>query len=686
MNLTVDFETRSFIDIKKSGAWRYAEDASTEVMCLAIRVDTGVPFIWIPDYFAKVAGIPYLLNGRIALGHVEDLVLKAVTLEAHNAEFERAIWSNKMVPLGLPEIPIERWRCSAAKAAACSLPRSLDGAVKALGLPEKYQKDMEGHRIMMRLCKPKKPSKNSPGIWDETPEKLIKLFKYCQQDVIAEHTLSKEIPDLSPLEQQVWFLDQRINQRGFQVDRELVNAVMDMMAEEKDKQLKIFRELTGLNGPRQVQKLKEWCADRYVILTTMDKESVQEALDGELPDEVREVLIVRQKLSQSSTDKYNAFANMVCTDGRLRGSTMFHGAGTGRWAGKGVQPQNMPRKAYNDFELLVGLLIKRDKEMVELLYDSPMTAASKSIRNVITAAPGNNLICADLSAVEGRGLAWLAGEEKILEDYRNGLDPYKVVAATILGIKYEDITKEQRSHPGKTAELACGFGGSVGAAIQFGATGSDKEIKDNIVKPWRENRPETVKFWRALQSAAVHTVQTGETTKVNYIKFMMKGRFLCMRLPSGRLIRYCDPWVESQMVYCYIVQDLETMELDLEFKSKPDLTIGERNPDRDFEAYVIKFWGVDAKTKQWCRQHTYGGKLSENCTQGMCRDFLSEGMLRLDPEFPIVLHVHDEAIGDVSPEKADLERFIPLLTIPPTWAPDCPIDAAGWVGFRYRKD
>ncbi len=660
MKLTIDFETRSEAPIKKTGAWAYAEHPSTEVMCLAAKRDDAPPVIWIPETFLRLLpadhGLPV-----VGEGEVRSLIAAADIIEAHNAGFERAIYTFQMPAEDWPAIPARKWRCSAAKAAAYALPRSLEGAGAALGLP--ITKDAEGHRIMLKLCKPRKPTKHNPAVWHESPKELMILFNYCLRDVEAEHCLSNALRELSRAEQKLWFLDQEINERGVAADIDAAEAALALIEKHQAALEAELRRITagGVVSGKQVAAMLAWVNGHGADLPDLTAETIRNALANPngLPADTRRVLEIRRALALSSPAKYQAIIDRANSDHCLRGLLIYHGASTGRWTGSGVQPHNLPRGAFHDTDGCIELIKQGDLPTIELLYGDPMTALSACIRPMLCAAPGCELMAADFSSIEGRVLAWLADEKWVLNAYRDGRDMYVVNAARTLGLPEEEITKEQRQHYGKPGELACGYQGGANAVRAFGAGKdlTDEEIMEKIVLPWRNARPNITQFWQDMERCVIRAVKTGETVYYRHLlKWAVRGRFLYCRLPSGRLLAYYKPCLR-----------------------KREMPWGKAKRQ-------ISYTGVDTYTKKWTRQYTYGGKLTENLVQAVARDLLAEAMLRLDDAgFPIVLSIHDEIVCETAEGFWSLEEFENLMVQTPEWAEGLPIAASGWRGPRYRK-
>lgn len=694
MELFIDFESRSPLDIKKCGAYAYAEHPDTEVLCLAVKVDDGDTDIWVPLEFD-------FRGAALANFRLRELIEAADHIHAHNAGFERCMWTEHMVKRrGFPEIPISKWDDTAARAAMCALPRSLDGACKALGVSQ--QKDAEGYKLMLKMCRPRalrkkerdtlaaelgmteeevkseakailsalKCDPRAPGklrpdyhrffAWHESADDLVRLCRYCIQDVEAEYALAQELPPLPKMERRIWELDQTINDRGILCDLVSVEHAEAIIEAHEEKLLDELRGLTGLSSAKAVAALKGWLKDNDCGVEDLTKQSVGDALKGDLSPEARRVLEIRQSLGKSSTAKLAAFKAYACKDGRLRGMMLYHGAATGRWAGRGPQPHNLPRGDEIIAHLQdqsIALYPVRDPGLLDAVMGEPLNVISSCLRGMLVAAPGHDLIAADYSAIEARGLAYLAGEETVLDAFRNNLDLYKVAASGIYKKPYEQITKTERS-VGKTCVLACGYGGSKGAMLAFGADRlgmSDEEI-DSAVAAWRESNPNIVRFWYALTEACAKTVKEGVETRYRQIGFRMRGKFLQMILPSGRPLWYYAPRVQQV-----------------------------RMPwGKDKE--MVTAMTVDSLTKQWVRRPLGHPILSENATQAFCRDLLALGLIRCEAAgYRPVLHVHDEIVAEVPEGWGSVEEMEAIMSEVPKWAEGMPISAEGYRAKRYRK-
>lgn len=672
----IDFETRGTIDLKLCGVHVYAAHPDTEILMCAVKVEDGPVGVWWPkESFPHPVWEPRW------------------TVVSHNAPFERAMWWGKMDEYSVPLI---NWEDTAARAAMCGLPRSLDGVTKALDLA--HTKDDEGYRLMLQMCKPKRLSKKellalaaelglpaeqaeaemkfildrlkvdpeAPGYlrqdyrrfykWKEDEVSLQRLAEYCKADVMAEYELDKVLPTMPAQERRVWELDQKINDRGIKVDVAAARNAIALIAKHEDA---LTQELQALTGGAVKTAKQSAALAQYLGSGNVTKQTILDTLLTEEDPVKRRVMEIRQSLGQSSVAKFQALLQATGSDGRMRGMFMYHGAATGRWSGKGFQPQNLPRGNAARFENpddIIAAMELRDPAIVDIIWGDPIEAAANCLRGMLVAEAGKSFAAADFASIEGRGLAWVAGEEHVLQGYREGLDPYKVDAAAIYRVAYKEITKPQRQ-VGKTANLACGYMGGVAAMKRFGADRmglSDEELQD-IVTKWRTGRPATVQLWKDLDDAAMRAVQFKTVAETHGIRFGIKGPYLCMKLPSGRLLRYYAPRIENVVTPWGGTRDAVTV------------------------------MTVNSMTKQWVRRPMHGGLWTENLIQALCRDLLAEAMLRLDERgFDIVMHVHDEVVVERhDPCVVELETFMSEV---PTWAAGFPISAAGWKGQRFKKD
>lgn len=733
MSLTIDFETRSPVDIRKCGAWVYSEHHLTDPYCLAMKRDREPTRLWLPvwiyELFAKAGRLDDLQAlPLISTDQAQAWIEEAETIEAHNAEFERAIWTNVQAPrYGWPAIPASKWRCSMAKSSQAALPRKLEKACAALGLA--VQKDMEGNRIAMKLSKPRKRRKKEPenatGVyWHEDLDDFLRAFRYCMTDVEAEHALSETLAGLSPYEQAIYELDQKINARGVLADLCLANMVVACVAAHEARLLAEVQELTGgkIKSVKQRDAMLSYLGtecgedeleDGGVELSALTKDTVAAALKREdLTPKARRLLEIRQSLAKASVSKYKAILARACADGRVRGAACYWGADTGRWAGRGVQLQNLPRgffKTQADVANAIEIILSGDIELLEMLYGDLMAVASALVRSTFFAAEGHELVVADFASIEARGLFWLAGEEYGLALFRSGADLYCEMASIIYeyAVNKKDHPKERQV--GKTAILGLGYnmGWVKFRDACFLATGIllDKKMARKVVKLYREKWKTVKDLWYEMEKAAIDAVQSGETVVCakGKIKFRVRNDFLLMRLPSGRKLHYYKPALASRTSYVFPTEgeggekgNLMIVDVDgYTGLMRARKRASRRAIEEDVRIvgepvqrgrFVLTHMGQDSKTKQWIRQQTYGGLLVENAVQALCRDLLADSMLRVEEAgYPVVLHVHDEAVAEVPEGFGSLQEFEFLMEQTPVWADGLPVAAEGWRGKRYRK-
>lgn len=651
MTVYLDFETRSEVDIRKVGAWAYAEHPSTQIICLAYSLGEGVELI----------KEPYRAMSYKPISLLESFAAQSsVNFEAHNAFFEQAIWHNIMHKrLKWPDIPIERWRCSAAKASAHALPRSLEGCGSALNLDT--QKSQQGKAVMLRLSKPRRPSKKNPDkFWEPSvvPDQFNELYEYCRTDVAAEVAISCKLRDLNETEQKIWFLDQKINRRGVAVDTKTIDIILKLMDEYNEALNKEVQDISKgvLSSVSKRDRVLQFCLSKGVFMESYDKAYVSKMLDSDLPDEVRRILEIRQSQSKTSTAKYKSMRTAVCKDSRIRDTLMYHGASTGRWTGKLVQFQNIPRGQVKDIDQAISLIKEGNLSLIKEKYGDPMEVFSSCLRSMLMAEEGCRLIAADFASIEVRVLMWLANAIGGLKQLREGEDLYVDMAKEIY--KKSDIKKEERQL-GKTAILGCGYG--MGSK-RFHTTCSDwgipidSELADLAVDAYRSKYSAIVKFWYQIETAAIQAVKSNKPVNCGRLLWATYEEFLFCKLPGGRCLAYYSPKLTQTSTPWGTARD------------------------------ELTFMGVNSITRKWERQSTYGGKLTENVTQAVARDLMAESMLRLEEAgYPIVLSVHDELVAEVPEGYGSVAEFETLMANVPDWARGCPIEAEGWEGKRYRK-
>ncbi len=664
----IDFETYSEANLRKCGAHEYSMHPSTEVLCAAWRIGTRETIATAPTrVYAPAKG-----QGSDGTGHqnmVLTLLRDDLIFAAHNAGFEQCIVKNvigrKIASHSLQNIPPSRWVCSAAMAAVLALPRKLEDAALALKL--KNQKDMAGHRLMLKFSKPRKPSKHNPAIRHSDPEEHARLVAYCVQDVDTQVELFLRCPPLTAKERQIWELDQKINQHGFAVDRPLVTTVLKMVAEETKALNKETKRLTRgvLTSATKRAQVLTWLEDQGIYLPNLQKKTVEDTIaEGLVTGDTKRMLEIRQAISKTSTAKYHAFDAKSRSDGRLRDILVYHGASTGRWAGSGINPQNFPRGSIPDSTEACDVISGGDLDMIRLCYGDPMETFASCLRGMIIAPPGKTLDVGDYSAIEARVLFWFAKDEAGLKAFREGRDLYRELATKIFSVKLGSVDDKQR-FVGKQATLGCGFGMGAkkfrGTCANLGQDVTD-DVASLAVTAYRNAHPTVVQLWGLIERAAQAAVQNpGKKYTINRTKWWVKGKYLWCKLPSGRRLAYREPSVQY------------------------DLTPwGDKRP-------VLYHWGVNPKTKKWGRDKTWGGVLVENIVQATARDVMAEAMLRINAtgHWDIVLSVHDELAGerpDFRPFGGkDQQTFCELMEELPDWAEGLPVKVAGWSGKRYRK-
>ncbi len=637
----IDFETRSELDLKIVGAWKYSLHPSTEVLCMGYISDNmSYSRLWTPDYAPQLWATP----GYDLTWHREYCI------EAHNASFEFAIWHNIMVPrYNWPCIPEDQWYCSAAKAAYHGLPRALEDAALALGLD--VQKDTEGSRLMQQMAKPR-PNWKKTGTgpkWFDDEARLPRLYEYCKRDVEVEYALSQALDDLPKTERKLWLLDQKINRRGVYCDVELAQSAIEIIDTlEADGDFELYQLTNGIVATSgQIDKIRDWLVGEDLGLPNLQASVIDETLKrDDLTPKARRVLEIRQIHSKASTRKFKAMINRT-HNGRIHDTLIYHGAHTGRWSGVGIQPHNFYRPDFKRSEiefLAIPTIKQHDIDTLNFLFNSSISPLSSSLRATLCAASGYDLIEADYDSIEARVLLWLVKDTTALDLINQGVDLYVDMAAAIYGISIEQVSKQQRQL-GKTTILSLGYG--VGAAkflqacLNYGIE-IDQYTAEKIVSIYREKYKKVVQFWRQINKHAINT--TGSFSK--------HDQFLQLKLPSGRSLHYYDP----------------------------KLTVNR------FDEPALSYMGVNSTTRKWERQETYGGKLTANIVQAISRDIMALGMLRVEAAgYPIVMTVHDEVVAEIPSDFGSIKEFVTLLCQKPQWALDCPITAKGWRGKRYRK-
>ena len=673
--IAIDIETYSSVDIG-SGAYAYSEAPDFTVLLIGYKYSDENTVHCIDCTGHKAAIRHWIEDERkpAYLNPVIDdffrgLLDPSVIKTAYNANFERTCLAKFLKR----PMPPEEWRDTMILAVQMGLPRSLADVGAALGLPEDQQKLKTGKALIQYFSKPCKPTKANGGrtrnLPEHAPEKWQLFIEYNKQDVITEQSILARIGKKNrPIakEEKLWDVDQNINDRGVLLDVDLAQKIVTFNEQHTAKLTEEAKQLTGLDNPNSVTQLKLWVQDRGIQTESLTKSILADLLTGDLPDDVRRVLEIRQSLGKTSVKKYQTMLDIACPDGRARGIMQFYGGHTGRWAGRALQPQNLARNTMDDHELdnARALIKSGDFDTLELLYDDPSDVFSQLVRTGFIPSEGNRFVVSDFSAIEARVIAWIAGENWRLNVFRNGGDIYCESASHIYHVPVvkHGLNGELRQR-GKVAELALGYGGSVGAMKSMDTTGSvPEEEMLTIVRQWRAESPNIVRFWKNIERAAINCI-SGEGPQHIPIKGAqpLKLRMqviggtpvLRITLPSGRDISYWDPIVK----------------------------------DSDW-GLRITYMSQNQTTRKWERTETYGGKLTENIVQSVARDCLAEKMMLLEEKgYHVVFHVHDEMIFDVPREDQFAAKVIDdAMAAPISWAPGLPLKGGTYECDFYRKD
>ena len=628
-HLSIDLETFSSVPIGKAGAYKYVQSPDFEILLFAYSLNDSPVVVVdlaqgevLPDWLYKAIESPEYIK------------------HAYNAAFEWYCLSKFYGHL----LPVDQWRDTMLHGLYCGYTAGLDATGKALGLPAEKQKLSVGKALIRYFCVPCTPTQSNGGrhrnLPKHDPDKWDLFKTYCLGDVTTEKEIERRLsafPVPDDIEKQ-WQTDLLINARGVAVDMGMVRGALEIGAQSRDRLMQEAISITGLENPNSIAQLSTWLEKATdTPVTDLRKDTVAAMLESNaVTGSANRMLEIRQELGKTSTKKYDAIEAAVCADGRVRGLLQFYGANrTGRWAGRLVQVQNLPRT-----------------------YIGQLPLARE-------ASEGNKLVDADFSAIEARVISWLAGEQWRLEVFRTHGKIYEASASQMFGVPLEKIKKGNPEYAlrqkGKVAELALGYQGSSGALIAMGALkmGIPEDDLPDIVSRWRDSNKRIVDLWYSLESAAVSVIQTGHPAGVRGLMLAREMDiengldFLTITLPSRRKLYYAKP------------------------------SLGENSWGRP----SILYYGVNQTTKQWTQLETYGGKLVENCVQAIARDCLAIAIERLEAAgFPVVFHIHDEVVVDCPAEKADLDEVVRLMSLSIPWAPDLPLNADGWVGDFFRKD
>lgn len=642
--LSIDIETFSDIDLIKCGVYKYADSPAFEILLFAYSIDDGE------------INIIDLVNGEelpeeIAEAIKSDTVIKT----AFNAQFERVCLSKHLGILLDPS----SWYCTAVQAAELSLPSSLADVGAALGLER--QKMTEGKELIKYFCVSCKPTKSNGGrtrnMPGDAPEKWALFKEYCKRDVDVERQIAKklEMYPISESEHRLYVLDQRINDRGVLVDLELARQAVKLNSIQTAVATEQAYTLTGLENPNSVAQLKAWLTENGVEIESLSKKAVA-ALADETDGDIQEMLHLRLLMSKTSVKKYEAVMRSVCRDNRVRGMMRFCGASrTGRWSGNILQPQSLPQNYLPDLTLARDIVKDGDFEMLNMTFGNVPNALSELIRTVLIPKPNHRFIVADFSAIEARVLSWLAGEQWRLDTFRNGGDIYCASASQMFRVPVEKHgVNGHLRQKGKISELACGYGGSVGALKNMGAVemGVPEDELQGLINDWRNANPHIVKLWTEVGNTAMKAIKEKTIVSLGKLVFMYERGILFIRLPSGRRLSYIKPRIGTNR----------------------------------FGGDSITYMGVGA-SKKWERLETFGGKLVENIVQAIARDLLASAMMNVaNAGYNIVFHVHDEIIAEAPDGQGSVDEMCMLMSINPDWADGIPLSADGYECEYYRKD
>ncbi|RUQ78583.1 hypothetical protein ELZ19_06900 [Brucella abortus] len=734
---TIDFETRSACDLKKHGGWEYSKHPTTEAMCLAYMLPGDErPRLW------HMAHPQHLIAESEAPLELFAFILAGGLVEAHNAFFERAIWKNVMVARhGWPEMPHRQWRCSASKASAASLPRALEDAAKVMNLG--VEKDLVGWRLMLKMSKPRKPRKAEreawqaehgdepmPLLWHEDEDDIYRLWSYCRQDVVTEHAFSSSVRDLSEYETEVWLMDQALNERGVRIDRALADMCLDLAARARKKLNQELEQITGISSGTKRQAVKDWLVEHEgVELPDTAAETLEWYIEREpISGRARRVCEIVKEVNRTSTRKYQKMLYCMGDDDRVRDILMYHGAGTGRWSGKGIQVQNLPKGDLDDMDEACEDILTGDLDWCEAMYGDVMNLLSSASRGAIVSAEGRDFIVADYSAIEARCVLWEAEAQPALDVFRRGEDIYCDMATGIYGYKVDKKVHKKERQFGKQAILGLGYGmgfltflltcrkykiyfSRADVLRILGREKMDKyeawvrsylcldapdprDLSAEETKRLANKRRQAAKARRRLTDAREDPRKiVHELALMKYTVDVYRSRYPEVKQmwtdqeeaaikavrDGGRVRCGKVTWfVEDDFLYCELPSGRLLSYRSPEVK-QVRTSWGEMKPG-------LRYMSVGLNNK-WERTYTYGGKLVENITQAVARDIMANAMLLAyqGDTYDTVMTVHDELVCEVDEDKGDLREFEALMSDIPAWAAGCPIVAEAERYKRYRK-
>lgn len=651
----VDIETYSSVDLAGSGVYAYTEAPDFDILLIGYKFDDEAEVHVIDTLAVDRDFDPELYEFREAL--TDPGIIKT----AFNANFERtclAKWTGAVMPP-------EEWRCTMIKALTLGLPGNLADVGIAMGLPEEKLKDPQGKALIQFFSKPCKPTRTNGqrtrNLPAHDPAKWKLFIEYNRQDVVTEQEILRQLDiyKTPESEQQLWALDQHMNDNGVKLDIPMVEKIVEYDTQRRQELQEEAKVLTGLANPNSLAQLKKWLSKQGVTMTSVTKDTIAATLQTDIPDSVRRMLEIRTALGKTSVAKYSTMLTAVCQDHRLRGILQFYGANrSGRWAGRLVQTHNLAKNSLPDLDLARELAAAGDFDTLATLFGETAFVFSELIRTAFIPSDGCRFVVSDFAAIEARVLAWIAGEEWTLEAFRQGKDIYCETASMMYRVPVEK--HGQNSHlrqKGKVAVLACGYQGGVGAMKRMDKGGSIPEDElQSVVDQWREANPKVVKLWRTCELAAKTAIQEHRTVRLAHgIAFSYINRNLFIQLPSGRKLCYWDTRLK---------QDDYTGRLS------------------------ITYMGVNQETKQWGETETYGGKLVENIVQATARDCLAVAMTKVsDLGYKIVMHVHDEMIVDVPNTDTEAPgRINAIMAQPIDWAEGLPLKGDTYETPFYKKD
>ena len=653
-HLSIDIETKSGIEIGKAGLYRYAQSPDFGILLFAYQMDEG-----------PVEIIDLAQGEEIPRQVVEALQDPGITKHAYNAAFEWYCLNTAGY-----RTPLEQWRCTMAHSLYCGYPAGLDATGKAVGLPQDKQKLAAGKALIRYFCVPCKPTKNNGNrTWNlpkHAPEKW-ELFKgYCRQDVVAEHNILRRLEQfpMPEEEERLWQMDVRMNAFGVRVDEELTDGALYIDERSRQDLMGEAMGITGIDNPNSTVQLMEWLEKNGTETDNLRKATVTDLLAGQPADNVKRMLEIRQQLGKTSVKKYEAIRKAKGEDGRVRGLTQYYGANrTGRWAGRLVQMQNLPRNYIGTLDEARKLVEQKNYEGLRMIYGNVPDTLSQLIRTAFIPSEGNKFVVADFSAIEARVIAWLAGEQWVNEVFATHGKIYEATASQMFHVPVEKIKKGNPEYSlrqkGKVATLALGYQGGTAALIAMGALGmglTEEELPD-IVARWRNANRRICDLWYRVEQAALTAMQTAQAQAVNGLVFSLEGdllygqTFLTVQLPSGRKLFYPKPFLQ----------------------------------ENQFGKLALHYYSTGS-SKKWGMESTYGGKMTENIVQAVARDCLAETLKRIeDRGLHVVFHVHDEVIIDAS-EETTVDEVCGLMAEPIPWAPGLILKGAGFEGRYYKKD